>query len=75
MGLRNIELPLSEIITTQKEVQGTGQQNANIPNINTEVDSDRDKQLNVKKNDMIKYKLNNEWATGTITGHEAKATG
>ena len=44
-GPRNMESPVSEIISTQKEVQETGQQNANIPNINTEVDSDRDKQV------------------------------
>ena len=70
-----MESPDSEIISTQKDVQETGQQNANIPNINTEVDSDRDKQVNVRKNDMIKYKLNNEWVTGTITGRAGKATG
>ena len=74
-GPRNMESPVSEIISTQKEVQEMGQQNANIPNINTEVDSDRDKQVKVKKNDMIKYKLNNEWVTGTITGRAGKATG
>ena len=74
-GPRNMESPVSEIISTQKEVQETGQQNANIPNINTEVDSDRDKQVKVKKNDTIKYKLNNEWVTGTITGRAGKAPG
>ena len=74
-GPRNMESPDSEIISTRKDVQEMSQQNASIPNINTEVDSDRDKQVKVKKNGMIKYKLNNEWVTGTITGRAGKATG
>ena len=33
------------------------------------------KQISVKVNDLIKYKKDNAWFTGTITSHTGKATG
>ena len=40
-------------------------------------DSDRDREepMSLKINDMIRYKLDDEWVTGTILSRAGKATG
>ena len=39
------------------------------------VNRDIGKRLSIKINDIIKYKMDNEWFIGTVTSHAGKATG
>ena len=69
--VRNVETRVSEIVPAPAEVPE--ENNTNVEG--TEIDREAVKSRPIKINDVIRYKVDNEWITSTILSRAGKATG
>ena len=69
--VRNVETRVSETVPGPAEVPEDN--NTNMEG--TEIDREAVKSRPIKINDVIRYKVDNKWITGTIMSRAAKATG
>ena len=69
--VRNVENRVSETVPAPAEVPE--ENNTNMEG--TEIDREAVKSRPIKINDVIRYKVDNKWITGTIMSHAGKTTG
>ena len=69
--VRNVGTRVSETVSAPAEVPE--ENNTNMEG--TEIDREAVKSRPIKINDVIRYKVDNEWITGTVMSPAGKATG
>ena len=69
------EMPFTEVIPNPEDPEVNENRGTNIANGRANPDQERGEPQSVKVNDIIRYKVDDEWVTGTILGRAGKTIG